>query len=67
MRRELSEPDIAIGSSWRVPRQSPADGQTMQNTQICTRLDGIRNRKSAAQIGGSSAYKRCVCIPYGVV
>ena len=55
MRRELSEPDIAIGSSWRVPRQSPADGQTMQNTQICTRLDGIRNRKSAAHNGGSRA------------
>jgi hypothetical protein len=52
MRRELSKPDIAIGSSWRVPSQSPADGQTMQNTQICTRLDGIRNHKSAAHNGG---------------
>ena len=27
----------------------------MQNTQICTRLDGIRNRKSAAQNGGTGA------------
>jgi len=39
----------------------------MQNTQICTRLDGIRNHKSAAHNGGSRAYKRCVCTPYGVV
>jgi hypothetical protein len=25
----------------------------MQNTQICTRLDGIRNHQSAAHNGGS--------------
>jgi hypothetical protein len=27
----------------------------MQNTQICTRLDGIRNHQSAAHSGGSGA------------
>ena len=32
--------------------QSPADGQTMQSTQICPWLDDTRNHKSAAYNGG---------------